>query len=96
MRSATVRAARATFCAGSVDSDAASVATSLPIIEKIVTGTAANTAPAPFGISPPSLVRFAPAVSRPGPKNSRKARPSRTKTAIAETLRRANQNSNSP
>ena len=88
--------------AGSPDSAAAIVTISVPMKLNIVTSTAATTAPGPFGRNPPSdTSRDSPdtdesSPTKPGSRPSTASTPTTMNAMIATTLRRANQNSNSP
>src|SRR5580658_27270 len=96
MRHTTVETMRATDLAGSVDSAAAMVTTSAPIIEKNTVTEPASTATKPKGAKPPWLVRL-PKVAPLGEVNPNAyALQMAMKTMMAMTLMEANQNSNSP
>src|SRR5579863_2510518 len=96
MRQTTVETMRATDFAGSVDSAAAIVTISAPIIEKNTVTEPANTATTPKGANPPYCVRL-PKVGPVGEaKPKAKAPQIAMNRTIATTLMEANQNSNSP
>src|ERR1700712_4448648 len=96
MRSDTVRPARTTFCAGCSVSTAAIVATSMPIMEKITTGTAVNIAAVPTGNSPPFDLNALSDAPAPGPIPKTQVTPTAINPTIVKTFSAANQNSNSP
>ena len=72
------------------------VATSLPIMEKITVGIAANTMPMPSGNSPPCASNVVWIAPSPGPNPTIHPAPSKMNPVIVNTFNAANQNSNSP
>src|SRR3954454_15212736 len=96
MRAITELAAFATALSGSLDSAAAMVATSAPVMEKI-TVTMATVIPLnPKGRNPPWAVRLEKSIDFCGHRPSTYALPITRNAMIAATLMPANQNSNSP
>ncbi|MNL45943.1 hypothetical protein D3C87_1686230 [compost metagenome] len=82
---------------GFFDSAAAMVTISVPMKENMVVRMAPNTAPMPFGRKPWVSNRWeTPLTWLPGRKPKIAMRPRTMKPMMANTLIRANQNSNSP